>query len=333
MRYIAAIAGNSWKKGIAVTNRIIDTWCPDCGKVVVYVDGTYIELSMAKATDEEIVTDRKILILQGTRIKGRNKRNDAIADDLLCGDYSMDENGYNRLENDIFKALTNDGSPKESARKIAVARVEKIMEYCRKKDDELFVLFRNGATNFSVGMLQKVALDMIEKFRNNTTYEFEFTDDDLTDAVKMHPNSIKFISAVKNEIKSLLKERKYIGKDTEKLTTLDGTEEIYNQLKNQGVRNPKFNLWSDIIFGLKFIINDVWAYQVHITKYVTKGNCFAANLEFTYWDHFGLDCLDIAKFDQPLFCSWFVLQHFKGYKPFITKIIIAEEICCGEVRN
>ena len=49
-------------------------------------------------------------------------------------------------------------------------------------------------------------------------------------------------------------------------------------------------------------------------------------LEYIYYDHFGLDFPDIHKYDKDIFYAWFVLQHFRGYKPFITKLDIAGEI-------
>jgi hypothetical protein len=57
-----------------------------------------------------------------------------------------------------------------------------------------------------------------------------------------------------------------------------------------------------------------------------KNNQITIKLNFIYYDHFGLDYPDIAKFDNDIFYSWFVLQHFKGFKPFITKISIDETI-------
>ena len=43
-------------------------------------------------------------------------------------------------------------------------------------------------------------------------------------------------------------------------------------------------------------------------------------LLFEMFDHFGLDYPDIEKYDNDIFIAWFILQHFRGYKPFITKI-------------
>ena len=67
-------------------------------------------------------------------------------------------------------------------------------------------------------------------------------------------------------------------------------------------------------------INDVWAYQVYITKFEVNGNNYEMKLNYVYYDHFGLDYPDIQKFDYDIFIAWFILQHFRGYKPFITSI-------------
>uniref|UniRef100_UPI003593DAF7 DUF3289 family protein n=1 Tax=Salmonella enterica TaxID=28901 RepID=UPI003593DAF7 len=112
----------------------------------------------------------------------------------------------------------------------------------------------------------------------------------------------------------------------ENLNITDGSTGIlYQYLLDHDVRAPKFN---DKLSGLGITIHDVWAYQVFITDFAINGNNFTAKLEFIYWDHFGLDYPDIVNYDRDIFYSWFVLQHFKNYQPFITKISI-NETCSG----
>ena len=41
--------------------------------------------------------------------------------------------------------------------------------------------------------------------------------------------------------------------------------------------------------------------------------------------NFGLDAPDIYKFDKEIFYVWFILQHFRGFKPLITKMKINRE--------
>lgn len=74
---------------------------------------------------------------------------------------------------------------------------------------------------------------------------------------------------------------------------------------------------------------NIVATEVVITDYELDGNSYKVKYRVTLWDHFGLDLPDIQpwKFAGYLdgFRAWFVLQHFLGYKPFITKITFTKE--------
>lgn len=83
---------------------------------------------------------------------------------------------------------------------------------------------------------------------------------------------------------------------------------------------PRFNNTSDTLSGIQIAINDVWAYKISLTEYYLKNDEPQGKLQFDFYDHFGLDFPDIEKFDYDIFMAWFVLQHFRGYKPFITKV-------------
>ena len=51
-----------------------------------------------------------------------------------------------------------------------------------------------------------------------------------------------------------------------------------------------------------------------------------AKINLTLYDHFGLDEADINNNEYassyPGFYSWYILQHARGYKPFVTVIHI-----------
>ena len=57
------------------------------------------------------------------------------------------------------------------------------------------------------------------------------------------------------------------------------------------------------------------------------GDDYTAKYQVTLWDHFGLDKPDMEKFYYGIngFRAWFLLQHIKGYKPFITKMTFTQE--------
>jgi hypothetical protein len=56
----------------------------------------------------------------------------------------------------------------------------------------------------------------------------------------------------------------------------------------------------------------------------------------TLWNHFGLDVKDIEIYKLAGyldgFRAWFLLQHFRGYKPFITKITFEKDFD-GDLNN
>ncbi len=54
---------------------------------------------------------------------------------------------------------------------------------------------------------------------------------------------------------------------------------------------------------------------------------YTAKYKVTLWDHFGLNYSDIEKFNyyRNGFITWFILQHLRGYKPFITKMTFEKE--------
>lgn len=58
---------------------------------------------------------------------------------------------------------------------------------------------------------------------------------------------------------------------------------------------------------------------------------YTAKYEVTLWDHFGLDLPDMEKVFNLIpsvgetFVTWFILQHLRGYKPFITKMTFERE--------
>lgn len=292
-------------------------------------DGVSVNLSLKKIKFP-------MLILQGSRRKGKkaikkNKKTistQEVSLDMLSGDYSEDEVGYNKLKDELYKenydaekqdSFYNITSRSENALKNAEYTISQIKEFTKKTDSDLFKIFRNDIENYSQGEIEDVAHEMVDKMKANTGGEY--SNKKLTDAVIKHENSITFISKVKEVIQEFLKENKGNIEDLEIKDESNG--KLYTNLADKkNARNPQF---SDKFSGLGITINDVWAYQIFITRYKTNGNTFEMGLEYIYYDHFGLDYPDIQKYDKNIFYSWFVLQHFRGYKPFITKLDIVGE--------
>lgn len=93
--------------------------------------------------------------------------------------------------------------------------------------------------------------------------------------------------------------------------------------------SPSFARGEDynLLRGTTIAVNDVWSYEVSITAYSEKEDGYDITYQVTYWDHFGLDLPDMEKFYSygAGFRAWFVLQHIRGYKPFLTKITFQKD--------
>ncbi len=89
----------------------------------------------------------------------------------------------------------------------------------------------------------------------------------------------------------------------------------------------------DIINGLVIAIHQVWAAKIELKNVVINNTTKAGKgtLVFTMYDHFGLDAPDIEKFGgYPYlgdgFKAWYILQHYRNAKPFVTEIKISYPI-------
>ena len=100
---------------------------------------------------------------------------------------------------------------------------------------------------------------------------------------------------------------------------------LYKAILKEDANPPLFNTVHDTINGLRILVNGVWAYEVRIIGYRKQYMSLFIEIEYTLYDHFGLDAPDIYKFDFEIFYVWFILQHFRGFKPLITQMKINRE--------
>ena len=325
--------------GFSAYNKLID------GKIVVTFK-TSEDFEKAKVYAYFIKASEKVsvaimlknlkfpmLIIQSIGRKGKKTINkngikvssDEIAIDLLYKDYLENGIGFEKLRLELYKetynvdkqdSIYNITSRENNAKKKSDSIIAKIKEFSKKSDSELFTLFYDEAENVSKGKLEENIKRMILRMQNNQGGEYSHID--LSNAVIEHENTKKFIQSVKNWVVSFLKEYK---NNLENLEIIDNSEGvIYNTSFKTKVDKPKFNNNSDTLSGIQIAINDVWAYQIYLNKYYLENDKPHGELEFHFYDHFGLDYPDIEKFDYDIFIAWFILQHFRGYKPFITSI-------------
>lgn len=213
---------------------------------------------------------------------------------------------------------------------------ENLERLSKKSDDELFKNLINLAEWVSSGDLEDNNKRIIAEWQRQVyqTSEDHYTDSRLTDAVFKEETTQSLISEVKRLLHEALR---VVNGDISRLS-------ISNYIGQFNIKRPMFSSFSDKRHGLTFALNDTWGFKVTLLNYrydaTTKK--YWAKLKFDVFDHFGLDKDDVVKFGSmekvqdrvgklaPVvpdsicqqaadgFCSWFILQYKRGYKPFVT---------------
>lgn len=182
-----------------------------------------------------------------------------------------------------------------------------------KNDATLGAYLDQLMTSLSMGDMETVALEMSAKFQEGSggTYSSAI----LNQKVKENSAFLTYHSNFLNELKLKLKS-----------VNFDPTnmEPISMKLLN-------FSSLMDKITGLGITIHQVWSVKAEIKNYFyNKCNYFYGfDLEYTFYDHFGLDWDDIVKHGSDripqyhtgdFFKAWYILQHYRSAKPFISEI-------------
>ncbi|EKT3967188.1 DUF3289 family protein [Flavobacterium psychrophilum] len=167
--------------------------------------------------------------------------------------------------------------------------------------------------SLSVGDMETVALEMSSRFKKGTggVYKSNILNKEIENnsaTLEFHNN---FLKKFKNELKLANYDPKMIN-----LTSMD--------LLN-------FSSFWDKVSGLGITIHQVWSVKAVIENYsyyesTGKWDC---DLVYTFYDHYGLDWDDIIKHGgdrKPqyhtgdCFKAWYILQHYRDAKPFITEM-------------
>ena len=174
--------------------------------------------------------------------------------------------------------------------------------------------------------MRKVVYKMIEKFIEGSGGEFR--DSILTDRVKNHSNTKKFVESIIDSVDYFLKKN---NGNVDMLLRDTAFEENIKKVNRPQFSNDYFN-------GLKIAINDTWGFYVEIKNYTCDGINYSGTIKFTIYDHFGIDVSDVSSTESGWystflgytseFGSWLVLQRYNGcngkHKPFVTYIEFEE---------
>jgi hypothetical protein len=233
-----------------------------------------------------------------------------------------------------------------------VSNVFNIEETLKKSDDVLFIEFREMVINYftvaRVPSMQANILQMIQKFQNKEGGIYENME--LRNYIKDHPSTHRYCDELTKYIKKKLRDN---GGDVSKLEdtdvywkrkdesgkySLDATKWYRESKGKTFYLTPRYNTTfslggegqRNMIEGVAIAVGDVWATEAVITRYESdkRKKEYTVGYKVTLWDHFGLNIEDLVEklprlFDG--FKAWFILQHFRGYKPFITKIEFDKE--------
>jgi len=192
-------------------------------------------------------------------------------------------------------------------------------------DDALFLDFRIMVEAMARGDLNDNIKAMISKFQKNEGGVYENAK--LTAAAQANPSTQRFCTGIEDEMAERIKKAGGELITMEDKTVYSGKESGYKTSHPYGHPSYPYSRDYNLVKGLTIAVNDVWSYKVTLLSFKQTGDNYKARYEVQLWDHFGLDLPDMEKFYSwgAGFRAWFLLQHLRGYKPFLTKMVFTKE--------
>jgi len=157
-----------------------------------------------------------------------------------------------------------------------------------------------------------IGRSLIATFTQNQNVE-QYYSEDLSKKVFNHVSVNNFVKTFGKELEREIMEH-------------DGVLFDMDFIQLSEADRPKFNTTTDNLNGLRILINDTEHTIVNVNELSVdlESGDWSADLYLRIKDNFGLDDADMEKFqDVNLgFTSWWILQHVKGFVPFISSIKI-----------
>lgn len=183
----------------------------------------------------------------------------------------------------------------------------------KASDKELFADMYMLASMGSLSGGGELLTALIGHFKDSTGTPF--SNAYMDQKLKEHPSFHTFVYQKDKGVLDNLKDRlkKVLG-NIKRIQLLQKNEIISDR--------TKFNTLKDKLNGMTLAVDDTSAYEVYVDDYkLTAPNTFSCNLRIIVYDNYGLDAEDVAKYGTIAgFRAWYVLQHVRGYKPFLTKM-------------
>ena len=213
-------------------------------------------------------------------------------------------------------------------------------------------------------ILQDMMDHFVGKRKNNFTDTLEgdsgtysvYENADLTDAVKSHKYTLKYVNGFIDRLNKLLKN------NSGHIEELEYSEDLWTQIKSRrnhivvdsmfrekekeddddvlDLPQPSYGRDNGVP-GLSLAVDGLYGNKIEIVGYRKNGTSYSGTLRFSLYDHFGLDTSDLAdekKYSNdnlgkifgvkpglfPGFRQWYIMQHWNEArdsiqpKPFIT---------------
>ncbi len=192
--------------------------------------------------------------------------------------------------------------------------------------------------------------EMIDHFVEGSGNDYSNTE--LTNAVKNHTNTQVYVNAVTELIKSKISQYNgniYLLRYDEELwvNPIQRNDHVIvkamKPTNGQGVL-PNFALpyygFNNGVPGLTLAIDGWYGNKIEIVSFEKNGSSYYGTVRFTFYDHFGLDTADLSEEKygdlvagtMPGFRQWYILQHWDALgvynhpKPFVTIVSYDVEI-------
>lgn len=216
---------------------------------------------------------------------------------------------------------------------------------------QIIEAFCNSNVGNTSGLLD-VLEDMFAHFLDGTGTDF--SDVTLTNAVVEHQNTTKYVNAIIELINDYLLENDgdiyslYYDEDLWTQIVERESHPMVNMMieavendNNTDVHQPSYG-YNNGLPGLAMCLNGLYGNKFEIESYTLTQSGYSGTIKFRFYDHFGLDTLDLTanKLDSidgipagslsagavPAFRQWYILQHWDDLdatvqpKPFVTII-------------
>ncbi len=198
-----------------------------------------------------------------------------------------------------------------------------------KSDDELNAAMRSLMTSTSIGDMETVALEMQKRFADGIggTYHSAILDAEIANNPAFGRYHRAFLKRLEPAITGRLRNYRLYKDAWPWMADLQDLRYI----KPLTMDRLNFSSLWDKISGLGITVHQVWSVKAELKDFhvESSGRFWVCWLHYTFYDHFGLDWEDIVKHgDDRLpkyhtgdqFKAWYILQHYRSAKPFITEM-------------